>query len=322
MRSIWETEKEADAKLLGDYLFVQGIRNDVDEDDGTWGLWIHDDDQLEAAEAEVADFLENPANPKYRKLAKRAQGMREAEAADADRAHKRQVDVRTQVFNSPGLGTPLLTYLMIGVCLMTFLLQLQDARPNYLKISNYGPKQVIETTNLLTGEVVNTRMHPSFLPEITGRKVLVGREFESVGIGEIWRLVTPIFLHFGLMHILFNMYMLYILGGLLEGRLGLGYMLGFVIFTATFSNLGQYLVSGYNFGGMSGVNYALFGYLWLRGKNDPGFGIQLDQGTIIILMAWFVLCFTGMLGNIANTAHAIGLISGAGMGWIAAQRAR
>ena len=137
----------------------------------------------------------------------------------------------------------------------------------------------------------------------------------------MWRLITPILLHFGLMHILFNMYMLYILGGLLEGRLGLSYMLAFLIITAIFSNLGQYIISGPHFGGMSGVNYGLFGYLWIRGKNDHGFGIQLDQSTITVLMVWFVLCFTGLLGPIANAAHTLGLMTGAAWGWLAARRA-
>ena len=73
---------------------------------------------------------------------------------------------------------------------------------------------------------------------------------------------------------------------------------------------------------MSGVNYGLFGYLWIRGKLDPTFGFQLDPSTIAIMLIWFGVCLIGLMPNVANTAHAIGLISGAGMGWIAAQRAR
>ena len=46
MRSIDEFSSEQEARLLGDYLYAKGIGNDVDEEDGVWTLWIHDDDQL------------------------------------------------------------------------------------------------------------------------------------------------------------------------------------------------------------------------------------------------------------------------------------
>jgi GlpG protein len=73
---------------------------------------------------------------------------------------------------------------------------------------------------------------------------------------------------------------------------------------------------------MSGVNYALFGYIWIRGGRDPSFDLQLDQSTITILLIWFAICFTGLVGNIANTAHTMGLVIGAAWGWLAARRAR
>ena len=56
MRPIGEIPSEANAKLLGDYLYVQGIPNDVEKDDGCWTLWIHDDDQVKQAEDELARF--------------------------------------------------------------------------------------------------------------------------------------------------------------------------------------------------------------------------------------------------------------------------
>ena len=41
-----------------------------------------------------------------------------------------------------------------------------------------------------------------------------------------------------------------------------------------------------------------------------------------MLLIWFVICFTGLVGNIANAAHTLGLIVGVAAGWLAAQRAR
>ena len=111
------------------------------------------------------------------------------------------------------------------------------------------------------------------------------------------------------------------MGGGLEGKLGLGRTLGFILLAAVVSNLRQYFLSGPAFGGMSGVNYALFGYIWIRGNIDPRFGLQLDQGTITMLLIWFVVCFTGLVDNIANAAQTLGLIVGVIAGWLAAQRA-
>ena len=46
MRALTEMDNETEARRFGDYLYAQGIPNDVDEDEGEWTIWIHDDDQL------------------------------------------------------------------------------------------------------------------------------------------------------------------------------------------------------------------------------------------------------------------------------------
>ena len=87
---------------------------------------------------------------------------------------------------------------------------------------------------------------------------------ETLASGQFWRLITPAFLHFGLFHVLFNSLWMWDLGRRLE--LGLGksrYVLFFVI-TAIVANLTQYFwESSPWFGGMSGVVYALGGFLWI-----------------------------------------------------------
>ena len=39
MREIGEIPNEEQARLFGDYLYVQGIANDVEEDGGAWTIW-------------------------------------------------------------------------------------------------------------------------------------------------------------------------------------------------------------------------------------------------------------------------------------------
>jgi len=315
-------DNETEARRLGDYLYAQGIPNDVDEDEGEWTIWIHDDDQLTAAEAELNAFHSNPADIKYAKTSGTADRLHKEQAEEDKAVAKRQVDVRTQVFGQPTGAKPMLTLFMIGLCVIIHLLKMSGRDLSSLYISSYGLTQPIVETTVISGKQVDRRFNrPSILPEITGKEVLVGSEYQSVGKFQIWRLITPIFMHGNFLHIIFNMYWLYFLGGAMEGKLGFGRFLGFVLLAALLSNIGQYIVGGPNFLGMSGVNYGLFGYLWIRGKLDPTFGFELDQSTIAILLIWFGVCLIGLMPGIANTAHALGLIVGCAAAWIATQRA-
>jgi len=132
--------------------------------------------------------------------------------------------------------------------------------------------------------------------------------------GQVWRLFTPAFIHFGIIHIAFNMLWLYQLGSAIEQRQSSKRMLILVIITAILSNLAQFFWSGPLFGGMSGVVYGLLAYLWIQGKFNPGAGLWLDKNTTLMMLIWFVLCWSGLVGNIANMAHTIGLVCGCLLG--------
>src|SRR5262249_13522307 len=133
---------------------------------------------------------------------------------------------------------------------------------------------------------------------------------QEVRQGQLWRLITPIFLHFGWPHIIFNMLCLRDLGSMIEARQSSLQLAILVLGIGVCSNLGQYYMSGPAFGGMSGVIYGLLGYVWIRGKFDPGSGLFLHPSTVTMMLIWFVICYTPLLGHIANTAHAVGLVMG------------
>jgi GlpG protein len=147
---------------------------------------------------------------------------------------------------------------------------------------------------------------PGFLPEVFHH-------------GEFWRLLTPVFLHFGVLHLVFNMMWFYQLGGMIEARQSSLRLVLLVVVTGIFSNLAQYLVTkDPQFGGMSGVVYALAGYVWMRGKHDRASGLFLNEQSVTILLVWLAVCFTGFLGPVANYAHLGGLVSGMAIGRVSA----
>ena len=123
------------------------------------------------------------------------------------------------------------------------------------------------TASVMTGELGLGEPRPELLQLL--QISAGGSPLHEVLAGQVWRLITPIFLHFNLMHLLFDMYMLYLLGSLIELRRGTLLLAVLVLTSAVASNVGQYLDTGPRFGGMSGVDYALFGYAWMQSRFSP-----------------------------------------------------
>jgi GlpG protein len=151
---------------------------------------------------------------------------------------------------------------------------------------------------------------------IVGDSIQFDTADNAMANGEYWRLVTPIFLHFGLFHIAFNGLWLWELGRRIEPLTGSLQMTMSVLLMAIASNLGQYLWGGPSlFGGMSGVVYGLLGYIWIRHKVAPRPILAIPKGLLGFMLFWLFLGMSGfmdlfMTGSIANAAHAVGLVTG------------
>ncbi|WP_417666171.1 rhomboid family intramembrane serine protease [Pseudidiomarina sp.] len=135
--------------------------------------------------------------------------------------------------------------------------------------------------------------------------------FETLPWTQPWRFITPALLHFSVLHIVFNVFWWWYLGGRFERYYGSKWLILAFLFCAVMSNTSQFIESGPYFGGLSGVVYGLFGIATVVGWNNPRHPLFLPKGLIIFMLAWLVLGYTGLLWvNIANTAHTAGLVAG------------
>lgn len=300
MRRIGQISDESSARRLSDYLYVKGIENKIETSDGEmWAIWVHDEHQIIPAKRILEEFRENPKDEKYQNARETAQQRRKQEQEEL-KAYQKRFVTADKLF--PGgitqIGTLTLVLIILSVAasLVTKTLFVDfGTSPDY-NLLNY----LYITQIKITGQYISYNM----LPEIMN--------------GQIWRLFTPMFLHFGILHILFNMLWLRDLGTMIEKRQNTWILALLVLVIAATSNLGQFLVSGPMFGGMSGVVYGLLGYIWIRGKFDPFSGLYLHRQTVTMMIIWFFLCLSGVIGNIANMAHGVGLVVGMAWGFISA----
>ncbi|MBB3331819.1 GlpG protein [Halomonas campaniensis] len=162
---------------------------------------------------------------------------------------------------------------------------------------------------------------------VVNGSLAVGSLTEAVASGQVWRLLSPAFLHFGWMHLIFNMLWLWYFGRQVEALQGSGRMLTILLAAGIGANLAQYAAGTVLFGGMSGVDFALLGYVWLMSRRAPGSGFFVPQMLVAFMLGWMVFTMTDMagavgFGNVANEAHLGGLVVGLLLGWYHSGRAR
>jgi GlpG protein len=283
MRHIGQLPDQTQARVFGDFLVANGIRNETErEADGSWVIWIREEDQVAPAQTWLEVFRKNPNATEFRAATTEAAKVRAAEAQDLA-AYRQRLRTGRSIFPKfGGYGVGVLTYGLIFICIVVALYSNLGADREFLRrlfiCDPEGPRD-------------------KFLPEVFA--------------GEFWRLFTPMFIHFGPVHLLFNMMWLYQLGCMIEARQSPRLLAALVGVIALCSNFAQYYFSGQpNFGGMSGVVYGLAGYVWMRGKYDRASGVGLEPQSVTILLVWLVVCYSGVVGPVANTAHLMGLIVG------------
>nr|WP_223155160.1 rhomboid family intramembrane serine protease [Alkalibacillus aidingensis] len=147
------------------------------------------------------------------------------------------------------------------------------------------------------------------------RLLLRGVNVYITEAGEYWRLITPIFVHIGLMHFIFNSFSLILFGPALEVMLGKTKFILAYLTTGILANVATLFLAGpwYAHVGASGAIFGLFGiYLYLLFMRPEL--LDANSRQIIVLIVIFALLMTFLRTGINIYAHIFGLLAGLAMG--------
>ncbi|HCR9815776.1 TPA: rhomboid family intramembrane serine protease [Enterococcus faecium] len=137
-----------------------------------------------------------------------------------------------------------------------------------------------------------------------------------VHFNEWWRLVTPIFIHFGLMHFVMNSLILYFMGQQIEAIYGHWRFFLIYMFSGIMGNTASFAFNEANVlsGGASTSIFGLFGALFILGfhfKHNPAIQ-QLVRHFLLFIVLTFVF---GLLDTFVDVwGHVGGLIGGLVLG--------
>jgi GlpG protein len=300
MRQIGTLTDERLARRLVGYLLTLGIRSQIETESGapepgTVAIWALDEDRIPQAREEFQRFRLDPNDDRYIAAEVQARQLLD-ESIQRERQRQRNIVSVKGRWNMP--STKGLTFVLIVIsCAVGFA-------------TDFGEGPAVGQTTWQT-LAIDRYVDVNGVPVM---KRAFGPQWDVLQ-GQIWRLVTPIFLHYGPMHLLMNMLGLHTLGKLIEIRFRTWTLAWLVLLIAVVSNLSQYAWSGPNFAGMSGVVLGLFGYVWMKSEFDPQAGFRITRFSILWILFFVAACFTGFFGPIANAAHVSGLATGMVLGF-------
>ena len=128
--------------------------------------------------------------------------------------------------------------------------------------------------------------------------------------GEWWRLLSCTFLHGGLMHIAFNMYVLYQIGPAIERTYGTPKFLLLYLATGWTSSLMSLVWSGSNSVGASGAIFGLAGAFLAISLRRRSYWDTFGSQMLVFIGINIAIGFSGSFGNVDNFGHLGGLIGG------------
>jgi membrane associated rhomboid family serine protease len=134
---------------------------------------------------------------------------------------------------------------------------------------------------------------------------------------EPWRLLTPALFHEGGIHLLFNLYWIWVFGMVVEDAFGHLATLAIFVFLAVGSMAAELALFRGGVG-LSGVGYGLFGMLWVLGHKDERFRDVVDHSVVELMLGWLLVCIILTMADVwhvGNVAHCAGCLLGVLPGW-------
>ncbi len=329
-----------DAKQLETFvafLVTHNISAHIDRDGGQPKIWIKNEDDVAAAQQLLTRFAANPDAGEFANVLERASEILRIEAKKRTEARKLVRSFSSQMRLGPTYRAPL-TFGLTTLCVVLWFFQTFSANSN-------APNRDDSTIRMLKSSLFQTLTFTAIPPSAMGN--LQNRHVDDFQVraynilhGEVWRLVTPIFIHFGVAHLVLNLLALYQLGRVLENRYGTLYLALSVLAIAVVSNflqaatpsrIGGSPIAGLDgwglsiFGGISGVVFGLLGIAWMKSRFDWSAGFYVPRATVIWAIAWFFLGVSSLdrqlLGaEMANWAHGAGLVLGVIIGYLTSVR--
>lgn len=293
MRSAGTIRDKLHARRFADFLLTRGIHTRLDGGSEGFTVWVVEEDRLAEVRAELPRFLADPDEPRY-SVTREAEALRTQARQDEVSRRPAPPPVVVPAAARVGLMATPLALAIVVLCVMVAI------------YTQFAP---LETPPL-------TRMSIATVTRIDAGRI-GWNGLEEIASGEVWRLLTPCFVHFGVFHLGFNMMWMLDVGRQIEAAFGTLALAGMVLVFGVASNYGQYAVSGPYFGGMSGVIFGLFGFVLVMSRFAPTSGLVMSNANAVLMIGWFFVCMTGLVGPIANVAHGLGLALGAGFGGIA-----
>jgi GlpG protein len=301
MRQAGSIHDQDQAQRFIDYLLTQGITAKLDQAKDGWEIWVRDEDQLSQAVKEFEGFVADPDAARYRQARSSAESLRKQQQAEDTQRRRNLIEMRDRWSVSAGGPRPLTFLLMAASVVVTLATDFGHKDSAFLRSLWFQPMPHTFAEASQWGPTADIRH------------------------GQVWRIWTPMFVHLSPWHLVFNMYWLYVFGSMIEGRRGTIRLLLLVLACGAASTWGEYFfefIAGWTRGqptteggGMSGVGYGLFGYLWMKGKFDASSQLFLPPNTVALFLIWLIVCWTGAIGPVANWAHATGLAAGVVIGY-------
>ena len=187
---------------------------------------------------------------------------------------------------------------------------------------DYLPKATVTCAAVCVGLFIAVNLHrdPGSWASL---ETVGGASAQDVWHGHWWGLLVNNFLHVQLFHIFFNLYWLVLFGRKIEYEQGPGFLVLFIFLASVVSSGGQIAWDG-NMGiGLSGVVYALFGYIALADRYDGRYRGFIPARTKQLFIIWLFFCIVVThfnLFSVGNGAHMGGLIWGALIGFLRGQK--